>query len=281
MEVRVAESAGFCFGVERAVSLVEKLLEEGRKPLYTYGPIIHNEQVVGELAERGVQVLNGIRALEEAEKGTVVIRSHGASRAEQDRMQELGFDVIDATCPFVKKIHRMAQEAEEQGKTVFIAGDRDHPEVKAIVGWCREAPYVIGEESDIPLLDPKTPVMLLSQTTFNQNKFKKLVEIVRDKYYNADVVNTICHATQKRQREAKELSARADAMIVIGSRQSSNTKKLVQICEAYCAKTYFVQTLADLKQQAFHPVRFVGITAGASTPKNIIEEVQNFVRGEF
>ena len=281
MEVRVAESAGFCFGVERAVSLVEKLLAEGRKPLYTYGPIIHNEQVVGDLEERGVHVLHDLTELEEAEPGTVVIRSHGVSRAEQQKMEDLGFEVEDATCPFVKKIHRMAQEAEEQGKTLFIAGDPTHPEVQAIVGWCRQKPYVIEEKEDIPVLDPGIPLKILSQTTFNQNKFKKLVEIIRERYYNADVVNTICLATQKRQQEAAELSTQADAMIVIGSIRSSNTKKLVQICEAYCAKTYFVQTLADLKQQAFHPVRFVGITAGASTPKNIIEEVQNFVRVEF
>jgi len=281
MEVRVAESAGFCFGVERAVSLVEHLLAEGKKPLYTYGPIIHNDQVVGSFAERGVRVLADLKEAAAVRPGTLVLRSHGVSRQEEEALKALGFELADATCPFVKKIHLLEQEAEEKGQTVFIIGDPNHPEVRATAGWCRERPFIIGNETDIPLLDPQKRVFVVCQTTFHQNKFKKLVEIIIERYYNAVVVNTICHATQKRQQETQELAAQSDAMIVIGSSNSSNTAKLAQICAASCAKTYYIQTLADLLQQDFHPVRYVGITAGASTPKKIIEEVQNFVRGEF
>ena len=171
--------------------------------------------------------------------------------------------------------------AGEEGRSVIITGDPSHPEVKAIVGWCEKKPYVIEKEEDIPELPPENPLLVVSQTTFHAEKLKKIVEKIKKRYYNALVVNTICNATQMRQQEAEELSARADAMIVIGGSQSSNTKKLVDICEAHCANTYFVQTPRDLNRLGFKPVRVVGITAGASTPKNIIEEVQNFVRVEF
>ena len=295
-EVVTCEHAGFCFGVERAVALVERLLKElgasdesgsenkrGAfvRPLYTYGPIIHNETVVEDFEARGVRILDGPEALKTAVPGTLVIRSHGVSRAEQELMESLGFTVEDATCPFVKAIHRRVQEASEAGRTVFITGDPAHAEVQAIVGWCESRPYVIRNEDEIPDLDPGTPVTVVSQTTFHVNNFKKIVENILKRYYNAFVVNTICNATQIRQQETEELARKADAMIVIGGSKSSNTRKLVEICEANCARTYYVRNFEDLMQQGFQPVRFVGITAGASTPKNIIEEVQNFVRSKF
>lgn len=280
MEVLLAETAGFCFGVDRAVGMVEELLQAGKTPLYTYGPIIHNEQVVEDFAARGVRILKEAD-LETAAPGTLVIRSHGISRAEQEKMEQGGFEVRDATCPFVKKIHRLVSRAGEEGRSVIITGDPSHPEVKAIVGWCERKPYVIEKEEEIPDLPPENLLLVVSQTTFHAEKLKKIVEKIKKRYYNALVVNTICNATQMRQQEAEELSARADAMIVIGGSQSSNTKKLVDICEAHCANTYFVQTPRDLNRLGFKPVRVVGITAGASTPKNIIEEVQNFVRVEF
>ena len=281
MKIVTCEHAGFCFGVERAVRMVDTLLKEGRRPLYTYGPIIHNESVVEDFEARGARVLDGAEALKSAEPGTLVIRSHGISRAEQELIGSLGFAVEDATCPFVKAIHRKVQEASEAGRTVFITGDPEHSEVRAIVGWCEKMPFVIKKETDVPDLPPETPVTLVSQTTFHRNNFKKIVEIVRERYYNADVVNTICNATQIRQQETEELARKADAMIVIGGSKSSNTRKLVEICEANCAKTYYVRSFEDLLQQGFQPVRFVGITAGASTPKKIIEEVQNFVGSKF
>ena len=281
MEIRVAGTAGFCFGVERAVDRVESLLRQGRSPLYTYGPIIHNEQVVEDFAARGVRVLHSLEEAQTVPPGTLVIRSHGISRAEQERMEALGFELEDATCPFVKKIHHLAQQADGDGRQVIITGDPRHPEVRAIVGWCGRPPFVIGAETEIPDLPADTPLLVLSQTTFLLEKFQKIVENIKKKYYNALVVNTICHATQKRQQEAEELAAGADAMIVLGGKQSANTDKLAEICEAHCANTYYVQSAEDLDHQGFVPVRVVGITAGASTPKKIIEEVQNFVGSKF
>ena len=281
MEIRVAGTAGFCFGVERAVERVESLLRQGKMPLYTYGPIIHNEQVVEDFAARGVRVLHSPEEAQTVPPGTRVIRSHGISRAEQERMESLGFALEDATCPVVKKIHHLVQQAGGDGRQVIITGDPRHPEVQAITGWCEGPPFVIGEIDEIPALPADTPLLLVSQTTFLLEKFQKIVENIKKKYYNVSVVNTICHATQKRQQEAEELAAGADAMIVIGGKQSSNTAKLAEICEAHCANTYYVQSAEDLDHQGFVPVRVVGITAGASTPKKIIEEVQNFVRSKF
>ncbi len=276
-----AGTAGFCFGVERAVNLVYDLLAAGRKPLYTYGPIIHNETVVDELAEAGVRILHGMDELEQAEPGTVVIRSHGVSRSEEERMRELGFTVADATCPFVKKIHRLAEAADAAGKTVVIAGDPSHPEVKGICGWCARKPLVIAEEEDIPSDFPENDIFIVAQTTFNLKKFEKIVAKLKASGYNISVVNTICNATQRRQSEAESIASQVEAMIVIGGSQSSNTKKLCEICRANCAQTYYIQSLADLSNPGFSPVRSIGITAGASTPKKIIEEVQSYVRNKF
>ena len=281
MEVIVAEHAGFCFGVERAVRIVSDLAEEGVTPLYTYGPIIHNETVVEELAEKGVRILNAEEELDTAEPGTVVIRSHGVSRAVQAHMEARGFTVVDATCPFVKKIHRLVEQAGEEGKQVLITGDKAHPEVQAICGWCRTEPTVIDEFEKCPNLSTNSDLFVVSQTTFNEKKFKEIVEKIIKNGYNATVVNTICNATQTRQREAEALASTVDAMIVIGGSQSSNTKKLYEICKAHCGKTYYIRTLVDLRHQGFQPVRCVGVTAGASTPKKIIEEVQTYVRNEF
>ncbi len=281
MRVETAQHAGFCFGVERAVSLVEALLKEGTSPLYTYGPIIHNEEVIQNLKSRGVTVIEDLEKLGDYAPGTLVIRSHGISRREQELLEAAGFKLVDATCPFVKKIHHLAEEAEEAGRTVFVIGDPDHSEVKAILGWCRNEAYVIRDEGDIPDLDPAQPISVLTQTTHQPAKFQEMLAKIKNRYYNAIAVNTICNATQIRQQETRELAQAADAMIVIGGLSSSNTRKLVEICEAHCSKTYYIRTLKDLQDQGFQPVRYVGITAGASTPKNIIEEVQNFVGSKF
>ncbi len=263
------------------MSTVYRLLEEGRRPLYTYGPIIHNEWVVEDLESRGVRILKNEEDLRTAPRGTLVIRSHGVTRREQELMEQLGFAVVDATCPFVKKIHRLAQEASEEGKELLITGDPEHPEVQGICGWSRVRPLVIRDEGELPALSKERSYVLLSQTTFNQKKFAKIVANLEKNGYYVYVVNTICNATQRRQSEAEEISRKVDSMIVIGGRESSNTRKLYDICKAHCASTYLIQSLDDLCNQGFAPVRSVGITAGASTPKNIIEEVHSYVRSKF
>ena len=283
MEVIVAKSAGFCFGVERAVSSVYSEIDHNKKPIYTYGPIIHNEQVVSDLENKGVKVINNEKELETLEKGTVIIRSHGVSKKIYDIIEKQGLRIVDATCPFVKKIHNIVREESEKGKRIVIIGNDNHPEVEGIKGWVFGDAIVINCEEDIEKLDDlnSSSFCIVSQTTFNYNKFKYLVEIIDKKGYDINVVNTICNATHVRQVEAKEIASTVDAMIVIGGKSSSNTQKLYDICKSECNNTYYIQTVEDLDLCNVESLKSIGITAGASTPKNIIEEVVLNVRYEF
>ncbi len=281
MEVVVAKTAGFCFGVERAVRKVYEQIETGRPPIFTLGPIIHNEEVVRDLEGRGVRVLPDEESLKDLKEGTVIIRSHGVGRAVYDRIKARGLSVVDATCPFVKKIHRVVQEQNGLGRRVIIIGDKDHPEVQGIRGWGDEKTLVVKDEAEMADLPDLTgeKLCIVSQTTFNYNKFQDLVEKFSEKGYDIFVLNTICNATQERQVEAGRIASQVDAMIVVGGKSSSNTRKLYEICRKECKNTYYIQTLGDLDPESVSSVRSVGITAGASTPKNIIEEVHTNVRG--
>ena len=283
MEVIVAKTAGFCFGVERAVNKVYEQIESTRKPIYTYGPIIHNEEVVRDLEEKGVRVINSEEELKQLKEGVVVIRSHGVSRRIYGILEEQGLEVVDATCPFVKKIHRIVREQCEAGRRVIIIGNERHPEVEGIKGWGDSRTIVIEntEQAEKFTPEPGEKLAVVSQTTFNYNKFKELVEKISKKGYDILVLNTICNATQERQVEAKEIASKVDAMIVIGGKNSSNTQKLYEICLNECKNTYYIQTLGDFDPESVNSVRSVGITAGASTPNNIIEEVHTNVRIKF
>ncbi len=277
MKVEVAKSAGFCFGVKRAVDTVNENLKLGKKPLYTYGPIIHNEVVVNDLKERGVEPIDENNSLDEYEAGTVIIRSHGVTRSVTDELESKKFEIVDATCPFVKKIHKTVEEKSKDGYYIVIIGNPTHPEVLGIVGWIDGDDYtVISSEEEARDFDVKTAkkICLVSQTTFNHNKFQEFVEIISEKGYDIIAVNTICNATFERQKEAKELASKVDLMLVIGGRNSSNTQKLYEICCKECDRTYFIQTVEDLDVSVLQSIDYVGITAGASTPNNIIEEVQ-------
>ncbi|NBJ91970.1 4-hydroxy-3-methylbut-2-enyl diphosphate reductase [Parablautia muri] len=282
MEVLLAKSAGFCFGVKRAVENVYEQLGTHKK-IYTYGPIIHNEQVVADLEKRGVTVIENENEIAGIKEGAVVIRSHGVPKRIYRLIEENGLECIDATCPFVKRIHRIVAEESRRGKQIIIIGNAGHPEVEGIMGWSSAPAAVIGTVSEAESFeaDAEKPMCIVSQTTFNYNKFQELVEIIQKKGYNVNVVNTICNATEERQAEAGEISAKADAMIVIGGKNSSNTQKLYEICAKKCEATYFIQTLEDLHLELPKTAALVGITAGASTPNNIIEEVQNHVRVNF
>ena len=283
MKVITAKTAGFCFGVKRAVEKVYEQVNQEKKEIYTYGPIIHNEEVVADLESKGVKVLESREELEKLERGTVIIRSHGVGRAIYRLIEEKGLELVDATCPYVRKIHRIVKEKSEQGVQIIIIGNDTHPEVEGIKGWCVHPAIVIADqESASELVFPEDQkICIVSQTTFNYNKFQELVEIFGKKGYDISVVNTICNATEERQTEAKEIAAKVDAMIIIGGRHSSNTRKLYEICSRECADTYVIQTLDDLHLDLPKSVRLVGITAGASTPNKIIEEVQNYVRINF
>lgn len=283
MEVNVAKSAGFCFGVKRAVDSVYAEIDDNKKPIYTYGPIIHNEQVVKDLENKGVKVINTEKELEELSKGTIIIRSHGVSKKVYDIIEKQNLRMVDATCPFVKKIHNIVREESENGKKIIIIGNVNHPEVEGIKGWVLGDAIVINCEEDIKKLEllNNPSLCIVSQTTFNYNKFKYLVEIIYKKGYDINVVNTICNATHVRQVEAKEIASSVDAMIVIGGKSSSNTQKLYDICKSECNNTYYIQTVKDLDLCNVESLKSIGITAGASTPKNIIEEVVLNVRDEF
>ncbi|MCI6429455.1 MAG: 4-hydroxy-3-methylbut-2-enyl diphosphate reductase [Lachnospiraceae bacterium] len=281
--IKTAKTAGFCFGVKRAVEKVYEQVELGKKNVYTYGPIIHNEEVVSDLEAKGVSVLENRADLEAIEKGTVVIRSHGVPRDIYQLIEEKGLECVDATCPFVRKIHRIVEKESKNGCHIVIIGNDNHPEVEGIKGWCQGPVTVISTEEEaenLEIFDEKK-VCIVSQTTFNYNKFKDLVEILEKKRYDKIVLNTICSATEERQLEARQIACEADTMIVIGGRHSSNTQKLYEICRKECKNTYYIQTLVDLDTRPFQCIGCVGITAGASTPNNIIEEVQKYVRIKF
>ncbi len=280
MEIILAKTAGFCFGVQRAVDTAyEHADDKGR--VYTYGQIIHNEEVVGDLSRHGVKVIEDDE-LSDIRDSKVIIRSHGAEKKVYDILESNGNIVIDATCPFVKKIHNIVRDKSEDGHTIVIVGDENHPEVRGIMGWCVSRPVVIGSEEEAEIFTQKCldgsysreeNISIVSQTTFNYRKFNNIVDIIRNKLYNVTAYKTICNATSVRQREAKEIASKVDAMIVIGGRNSSNTQKLFEISKKECENTYYIQTLVDLDLTTFESVSRVGITAGASTPNNIIKEV--------
>ena len=280
MKVIKAKTAGFCFGVKRAVDTVYEQVDTCIGPIYTYGPIIHNEEVVKDMESKGVVVLRTEKELDDISGGTVIIRSHGVEKRIYDKLEAKGIRIVDATCPFVKKIHNIVQKESAAGKYILIIGSPDHPEVIGIRGWSGEHAAVIQNADDIENIDfsKNRKICVVSQTTFNYNKFKDLVEIIKKKSYDVSVLNTICNATKERQTEAQSIAESVDAMIVIGDKHSSNTQKLFEICRKACNNTYYIQTLGDLDLNQLGSVETVGITAGASTPNNIIEEVQNNVR---
>ncbi len=275
MSVTVAKSAGFCFGVSRAVETVEKAAKEGGR-VVTLGPIIHNRHVVQKFDEIGVQVID--RAEEATQGMTVIIRSHGVSRAVQEALQVRCANVIDATCPFVKRIHGIVEKAEAEGDLPIIIGTRSHPEVEGIAGWCGEnrifeTPEELENWIDSGEIQKNSPICMVCQTTSTETLWKKCVQIAKKQFTNLKIFDTICKATEFRQTEAAALSAESQAMVVVGDAKSSNTGKLAMICREHCPKVQLVDNASELDKAFFEGVHDVGITAGASTPAWIIKEV--------
>lgn len=276
--VTLAKTAGFCFGVSRAVDMVYTEVKKGKR-VGTLGPIIHNEEVVADLEKNGVLVIDEEKLYSQTSDlngMTVVIRSHGVSEDVYELLRKKKCEIVDSTCPFVKKIHDTVRKYAEKGYDIVIVGSREHPEVKGIVGWCLSRGTVVENAMEISSFEPENPgkkVCVVAQTTFNYKKFEELVEIISKKGYDIIAVNTICNATAERQKEADELAANSDAMIVIGGTNSSNSRKLYEISKNQCENTYFIQTLEDLDMNSIRSSSSLGITAGASTPKNIIQEV--------
>ena len=273
--ITVAKSAGFCFGVSRAVETVEKAAAtDGR--VVTLGPIIHNRHVVEKFDHMGVSVINSPE--EALPDMTVVIRSHGVSRAVQEALQAKNVKIIDATCPFVKRIHGIVEKAETEGRLPVIIGTRSHPEVEGIAGWCShckvfETPEELEEWMQSGEIDLNSPICMVCQTTSTESLWKKSVQIAKKQFTNVKIFDTICKATEFRQTEAAQVSAQSQAMVVVGDAKSSNTGRLVTICREHCPKVVLVDNATELESNFFNGVHEVGITAGASTPAWIIKEV--------
>ena len=275
MSITVAKSAGFCFGVSRAVELVEQEAGKGKR-VVTLGPIIHNRHVVDRFKSLGVGVID---APEEAVPGnTVIIRSHGVTRSVMERLESKGVEVVDATCPFVKRIHKIVSEAEAEGRLPIIIGTRVHPEVEGIAGWCSRCQiFENAEELEKWAVEAKipadTPLCMVSQTTSTEFLWKMCVNFAKKQFTNLKIFDTICRATECRQNEAAQLSKNCQAMVVVGDAKSSNTGRLAMICREHCGRVVLVDNAAELDSEFFRGVANVGITAGASTPAWIIKEV--------
>ena len=278
MRTEIAEKAGFCFGVARAVKIACENADSESETV-TYGALIHNKDVTDDLEKKGVKMVNSV---EEVEPGmNVIIRAHGIPKEEQEKIEAQGAKITDATCPYVKKIHSIVSDAHIRGRCIIIAGDPNHPEVKGINGWCDNKAYVVNSELEAEKLltrNIENNVTLVAQTTIRRDFFKKIENFLKKHFTNAEIFDTICSATHERQKAAAELSQRADCMIVVGGAASSNTKKLYELCKEHCENTVCVENAKELRKyintgEFPQPKKLVGITAGASTPDSVIKEV--------
>ena len=278
MNIKISEKAGFCFGVKRAMGLAwRELCDEHDKQTYALGPLIHNKQAVEKYEERGLITVDDIEEIPSDVK--MIIRSHGVSKSIYDRADEKGLDVVDTTCPFVKKIHDIVKENYDNGKKIILIGDKNHPEVIGINGWCKNTAITIKtiEEAEALELNNDESYCAVAQTTMNLEVYRKIVEILKAKADDIEFNNTICSSTKARQEAARELASEMDCMIVIGGKHSSNTQKLVGICKEVCP-TFAIETRDDLDVEEIKKYENVGITAGASTPDWIIDDIIEFLK---
>lgn len=280
MNITIAKNAGFCYGVKKAVDEVEALLDKNIQ-VYSIGEIIHNEYVIEKLQKKGLIILNDNEATEIHNKN-VLIRSHGIEKDIYLILKNNGNTIYDLTCPNVSKIHSIVEKETKNGTSLIIIGDKEHPEVKGIKSYANGKVYIIDNEEEIAnILEPKdTNFILVSQTTQNTKKFKNIVDILNKIFYNIKVYNTICLSTENRQNEANEMSKISDAILVVGSKKSSNTKKLYDICMNN-TDTYFVESINDLENITLNDKNKVGIVAGASTPNELIEEIVSYAKSNF
>lgn len=284
MSIKVAKTAGFCFGVNRAVTMVYDLINEGKK-VCTLGPIIHNMEMVKELESKDCKA---IEKVEDCPKDcTLVIRSHGVSKSVIEKITELNLSYVDATCPFVKKIHNIVLKAGQENKTVLIAGNKNHPEVQGIIGHCSSKCYTFNNQQELLELESLIPdknnksFCVVAQTTFSKKEWKKCLKTIKKVCTNSEIFDTICRATSERQEEADSLSSLSDLMVVIGDRHSSNTGKLFDICKSKCKNTCLIETAQELDKSLVRASHSIGVTAGASTPARIIKEVLDTMSEEI
>lgn len=278
MEVRIAENAGFCFGVKRAMKMAwDELENKSENDVYSLGPLIHNKQAVNRYKEKGLMEKDSLEKIPNNSK--LIIRSHGVAENIYTESQSKNMKIVDTTCPFVKKIHDIVKDYYTKGYKIIIVGNATHPEIIGINGWCNNEAYVINclEEIDNITFNSNNKYCVVSQTTFNLELFDKIVDTLKSKTDNLTVKNTICFATKERQLAANDLAKEVDCMVVIGGKHSSNTQKLVNICEDL-VPTFSIETKEELNKDDFKNFKVAGVTAGASTPDWIIDEVIEYLK---
>lgn len=276
MNVKIAKNAGFCFGVKRAMKMAWDELEKGENNIFALGPLIHNKQAVSKYEEKGLKTVDNVDDVPLL--NNMIIRSHGVGESVYIEAQNRNINVVDTTCPFVKKIHLIVKDGYEQGYKIIVIGDSTHPEVIGINGWCNDSAIVIKSPDQIESLnlDLNNKYCVVAQTTISTDNYNNIECILSNKINNIVFNNTICSATKVRQQSAKELSQEVDCMIVIGGKHSSNTQKLVSICNKI-VPTFAIETKEELINKNLQIYNTVGITAGASTPNWIIDEVINYI----
>ncbi|MCD6547995.1 MAG: 4-hydroxy-3-methylbut-2-enyl diphosphate reductase, partial [Thermodesulfobacterium sp.] len=275
MKVKIAKKAGFCMGVRRALNLVLKALNEKKHPIYTYGPLIHNPQTLELLNRLGVRIIKNLET--EFPSGVCIIRAHGIPPQEKKILSKK-HEILDGTCPRVLKVQALAKKAVSEGKNVVIIGDKNHAEIKGILGYCKDKGYVVNSFEDIEKLPELKDYVILSQTTQDKRLFKELSNAILLKFPNGEIVNTICNATEVRQNEVKELSKTCSSIIVIGGKFSANTNRLAEIAKKEGKKVYLIERAEEIPLEEIKKEKTIGITAGASTPNWLINEVVDFLK---
>ncbi|MDD5284958.1 MAG: 4-hydroxy-3-methylbut-2-enyl diphosphate reductase [Desulfuromonadaceae bacterium] len=271
MKVILAKRAGFCFGVKRATQMAFEAAGKDKRT-FTLGPIIHSPQVVNKLEGMGVKVIDNLDSMD---SGTIIIRSHGVAFGEIDEAVQKKLEIVDATCPFVKKAQEHVKSLSESGYGVVVVGDADHPEVQGIVSYGGDKVFVVGSGEEVKKLPKMSKIGVVAQTTQSFENLKNVVSECLQRGGEIRVFNTICDATAVRQEEAKELAGQVDCMLVIGGFNSANTRRLAEVCAELQPRTHHIETAAEINLKWFEGVERVGVTAGASTPKWIIDEVMS------
>lgn len=275
IDIEVARYAGVCYGVERALGMAEKAADEARKPVNTLGPLIHNPLVVNDLESIGVGTASSVS---EVEEGTLIIRAHGVVPSVVEDARARGLDVLDATCPYVKKVHNAAERLVREGYQLIVVGESGHPEVEGIMGHAGDDAHVVSVPGDLDAIDLSRKVGVVVQTTQTPGALADVVAELSKRTMDLRVINTICSATQERQDSAAELARRVDAMIVVGGKNSGNTRRLAEICTAACPKTHHIEDASEIEAAWFDGASHIGVTAGASTPASHIERALVLMR---
>ncbi len=278
MKITVAKNSGLCYGVKRALNLAKETRKQKKGNVMTLGSLIHNPQVISDLESEGIHIAD---SLDELKEGTVIIRSHGVSPAVYNLLREKKIEIVDATCPIVKKIQKLVERLANENEEIVIVGNRKHPETIGLIGFSNEKGFVVENESQIEYLSHKKKRVVLAQSTQDFYVFNKIVSVLIKKTEELKVYNTICHFTQERQKSTSELAAQVDTLFIIGGKNSSNTNKLYQISKRILQRTYFIENAEQIDNTMLKRANKIGISGGASTPPEAIQEAVNKIKNSF